>query len=317
VVAVSFIPTLLRLCLRSFALYDRFVERVCHDSDRRVDYVRRGTLQIATDARGVAHLETEARRLSDTGVPHTLLTGSAIRELEPALAATSHAALLVPEHGYVAVPALVDALADAATRQGARFITDRATGVHGDERGAQVTTTEGTIEGDAVVIAAGSWSSEVAAIPDWPPPVKPIRGQLLHLRSDRPPLSHVVWGPDCYLVPWSDGSVLVGATVEDAGFDESPTVSGVRGLLNAATSLVPALADTRFEEVRVGLRPMTADELPIVGRSSTMRHVFYATGHYRNGILLAPLTASLVADLLLEARTSPELEIMRPSRFGL
>ena len=146
--------------------------------------------------------------------------------------------------------------------------------------------------------------------------MRPIRGQLLQLQCDRTLLATLVWGGDCYLVPWTDDSVLVGATVEDVGFDESATVAGVSDLLNAARRLVPATADARFHEVRVGLRPATRDELPIVGRSSTMPQVVLATGHYRNGVLLAPLTAELVADLILENREPAELAATRPDRFG-
>ena len=104
-------------------------------------------------------------------------------------------------------------------------------------------------------------------------------------------MSYVIWGTRGYLVPWRDGSVLVGATSEDVGFDERSTASGVQGLLESAGELVPATRLARFEEVRVGLRPLTADELPVIGASSTMPGVYYATGHYRNGVLLAPLTA--------------------------
>jgi glycine/D-amino acid oxidase-like deaminating enzyme len=111
--------------------------------------------------------------------------------------------------------------------------------------------------------------------------------------------------------------VLVGATVEDVGFDERTTVDGVRGLLNAAVELIPALRHARFQEVRAGLRPKTADELPAIGRSSTMPHVFHAIGHYRNGVLLAPLTAALIADLVLDGRARPELALVRPDRLGL
>jgi glycine/D-amino acid oxidase-like deaminating enzyme len=110
---------------------------------------------------------------------------------------------------------------------------------------------------------------------------------------------------------------LVGATVEDAGFNERPTVDGVRQLLNAARGLIPSLGDAVFEEVRVGLRPKTPDELPIIGPSSTMPHVFHATGHYRNGILLTPLTADLVADLVLGRADHRELALTNPARFGL
>jgi glycine oxidase len=130
-------------------------------------------------------------------------------------------------------------------------------------------------------------------------------------------MSHVIWGTRGYLVPWRDGSVLVGATSEDVGFDERSTASGVQGLLESAGELVPATRLARFEEVRVGLRPLTADELPVIGASSTMPGVYYATGHYRNGVLLAPLTALIVADLLLDGRERPEHAAVRPDRFGL
>jgi glycine/D-amino acid oxidase-like deaminating enzyme len=152
---------------------------------------------------------------------------------------------------------------------------------------------------------------------DRPAPVTPIRGQLLHVKVDEPIASHVLWGPDCYMVPWRDRTVLIGATVEDVGFDERATIEGVRSLLNAAVAMVPALDRASFQEARVGLRPKTEDELPAIGRSSTMPHVFYALGLYRNGILLAPLTASLVADLVLDGRHREELAMVPPARLGL
>jgi glycine oxidase len=219
--------------------------------------------------------------------------------------------------GYVNAATLTRALADAAHRRGARFTTERVLGLHEGKAGAAVITSEGTLEGDAVVVAAGSWSAAVAGSTDWPPPVKPVRGQLLHLRAPSRIASRVLWGSSCYVVPWQDGTVLVGATVEDAGFDEQPTAAGVRHLLNAVHALVPGANDAVFQEVRVGLRPKTPDELPIIGRSSTMRHVFHATGHYRNGILLTPLTAALIADLVLDGREREELAFTQPARFGL
>jgi len=171
------------------------------------------------------------------------------------------------------------------------------------------------IGSDAIVIAAGSWSADLLAAP--PPFVKPIRGQILSLSMDRRPAARVIWGSDCYMVPWKDGTVLVGATVEDVGFDERTTAEGLRGLLNAAVDLMPSLEHAQFREARAGLRPKTVDELPAIGRSSTMPHVYYATGHYRNGVLLAPLTASLLADLVLDEHERPELADVRPDRFGL
>jgi glycine oxidase len=236
----------------------------------------------------------------------------------------------VPEHGYVSAGALTDALVRAALNLGATLTTARVLAVAGGEV-ASVRTADERLETDAVIIAAGSWSADLgdavsasrhpahgAAPPgNQGPVVKPIRGQLVQLRLGARPASRVIWGSGCYLVPWRDGTVLAGATVEDVGFDESATASGVAQLLGASAGLMPVLREAAFEEVRVGLRPMTADELPAIGRSSSMRNVFYATGHYRNGVLLAPLTARLVADLVLEDREGEDLALVRPDRLGL
>ena len=177
-----------------------------------------------------------------------------------------------------------------------------------------MTTDEGIIERDVVIVASGSWM--VPSKPAEGPPVKPIRGQLVQLRCDAALARQVIWGQACYLVPWTDGTVLVGATVEDVGYDERPTAEGVRSLLSAAIGLVPSLERAQFEEVRVGFRPKATDELPIIGRSEAMPSVFYAVGHYRNGVLLAPLTAVLMADLVLEDRERAELALVRPGRLA-
>ena len=290
------------LGVAGLAEYDEFVARVSADAEHEVEYRRNGTLQVARDE-GEAHaLAGLGGRLTMAAVPHALLDDAGARALEPALGDVV-SALHIPDHGYVGVRALVVALLDALARR-------------------DVTVEEGQVgriddvAADAVVVAAGSWSSDMS-LGGARVPVRPIRGQLLQLRLERPAISRVVWGERCYVVPWLDGAVLVGATMEDVGFDERPTASGVRQLLEAATALVPELAAATFEEVRVGLRPATADELPLIGASSTMRRVFYATGHYRNGVLLAPLTALAIADLVLDGRERVEVAAARPDRFGL
>jgi glycine/D-amino acid oxidase-like deaminating enzyme len=223
-------------------------------------------------------------------------------------------ALLLPMHGYVRAAELTSALADAAVRSGAEIITANVEEICSRANGASVKTSGGMVEGDAVILAAGSWSGRVAPMA---PPVRPVRGQLLHLHFDKRPLSRVVWGTDCYLVPWRSGALLVGATVEEAGFDETATAAGVTRLLESSADLLADVSQARFEAVRVGLRPGTPDELPLIGPSSTMPGVYYATGHYRNGVLLSPLTAKLVADLVIDGRRDPDLELVRPDRFGL
>jgi glycine/D-amino acid oxidase-like deaminating enzyme len=139
---------------------------------------------------------------------------------------------------------------------------------------------------------------------------------MLHLAWNGPPLSRVTWGERCYLVPWDDGTLLVGATVEEAGFDERTTTAGVRDLIEAACELVPSVWTAGFLAARAGLRPATPDDLPVIGRSERVPNLMYATGHYRSGVLLAPITAQIVADALLDDRMDPRVAAMRPERFG-
>ena len=307
-------PSLLRLGTCSVALWDEFIRRIQIESGLTVEYERSGTLHVALDAAQAAVLVDLARGLESAGVPHSMLDGREAARLEPGLTDRAVAGLLVPAHGYVGPAPLIDALMRAVVGRGVSMTSARALRV-GDDKEAVLTTDTGEIRSDALIIAAGSWSAQLLDTPR--EVVKPIRGQLLSLSMERRPAARVIWGTDCYVVPWKDGTVLVGATVEDVGFDESTTTAGVRGLLNAAVDLMPALEHARFREARAGLRPKTEDELPVIGRSSTMPHVFYAFGHYRNGVLLAPLTAALIADLVLDGRERPELSDVRPDRFGL
>jgi glycine oxidase len=319
------VPSLLKLGVRSLALYDDFVRRAGADGATDIEYVRCGTLQVAAADAESIRLAALARELAQARVVHRLFDRNEVREIEPDLSPQVHSALLIPSHGYVTAASLVAALVAAATQAGVVFETATVTQVGSAAAGACVHTSNGRIEGDAAVMAAGSWSPlipvraglEAASPRTAKPAVRPVRGQLVRLEVERPVARHVVWAPGCYVVPLRDGSVLVGATVENAGFDDRPTASGVRGLLNAATTWFPGLENAVFAGARVGLRPGTDDELPIVGRSSTMPRVFYATGHFRNGVLLAPLTASLVADLVIDGQEGPGMELMRPARMGL
>jgi glycine oxidase len=307
------------LCTQSLAIYDDFIDRVAADSGYDIEYQRTGTLQVAVNDEEAGALCASARTLSDLGVAHRLLDGSEVRNLEPQLRADVVAGVLVPEHGYVVAGVLTRALAEAAMKHGASFTTAAVLLVRGGAT-PEVVTADGTLHADAVVIAAGSWSGSLAGRAlgaGVAQSIRPIRGQLLRLGLAAPPATRVIWGSGCYVVPRRHGMVLAGATVEDVGFDETATAAGVQHLLAESAALLPILRQASFEGVRVGLRPMTDDELPAIGPSSTERHVFYASGHYRNGILLAPLTAALMADLLLEGRERPELAIARADRLGL
>lgn len=323
------IAALRTLGVNSLALYEPFVDRARAESGQPIEYERNGMFQVACTADERTALCATARSLADSGVTCALLDAVETVRCEPALAGHVIAALHLPDHGYVAATPLTHALAAAAMKHGAALTASRVLSIDGGHDTPRVVTTEGVIDADAVIVAAGSWSdtltvaqgaagaSHPLALPADAAAVKPIRGQLLQLRLASRPAQRIIWGSRCYLVPWRDGTVLAGATVEDVGFDETATASGVQQLLASSAELIPALREAVFEEVRVGLRPMTRDELPVIGPSSTMRSVFYATGHYRNGVLLAPLTAALVASLVLDGREGAELALTRPSRLGL
>lgn len=308
---------LLQLGLASVSQYDSFLARVISDAGRDVECRHIGTLQIALDENEARELEKQASQLARLRADHSLVSKSDLARIEPGVTPDARAGLLVPQHGYVGVSSLMAALVAAASRHGVAPLATKVEAVSKADGQVHLTTSDGDLSCDAAIIAAGSWSGGISARPAPAAPVRPVRGQLVQLQSSPGALQHIVWGSACYLVPWNDGTVLVGATVEDVGFDERVTDAGVRQLRGSGERIAPALQSATFVEARAGLRPATGDELPIVGPSSTIPGVFYATGHYRNGILLAPWTASAIADLVLTERRSRELDLVRPDRFGM
>jgi glycine oxidase len=305
---------------RSLDLYDAFMARLWQASGGVVQYTRGGTLEIALDEDHAGNLRRSATALAAEGVSAHWLDAAELRDVEPLVTTNAVGALLIDVHGFVGVPEFTNALAAAAMRIGAKFALEaRVISVSPSADGRVVVHTEnGPSVADRVVLAAGSWTGQVRiAGVDPAVTIKPIRGQLLHLAwQTTQPLRHVLWGTDCYLVPWLNGRVLVGATVEDVGYDERATAAGVRDLLEAGCTLVPHLWQASFEEVRVGLRPASSDGLPIVGESQALPGLIYATGHYRNGVLLAPLTAALVKGLVMGEPPDAALTLLTPNRMG-
>ncbi len=310
---------LFALGARSLELYDDFIAHASGASGVTIPYRRTGTLEVAASEDTMARLRQTSESLARLGIAGEALSAAEARSEEPQLANDVAGGLFVPSHGYVAAGELTRALVTAARRHGAQIVEGGSVRrISRDGADLAVETDRGPLSGDAVVLAAGSWSGqiEVGGAPRRVP-VRPVRGQLLHLAWSGPALRRVIWGEQCYLVPWGDGTLLVGATMEDAGFDERTTVAGVAGLLEAATGLVPHVEAAGFIGARAGLRPGTPDDLPVIGPSTMMPNLVYATGHFRNGVLLAPLTAQLVADALLAGRTDQAFEAVGPKRFGL
>ncbi len=303
---------------RSLELYDSFIDRVKADSGRDIFYQRNGTFSLAFSNTDAERLTALAVMLKAQQVESRWLEPSAFADVEPRASHHATGALLIPTHGFVGVTSLTLASAAAAERAGAVFTTAvgavRIFPLPGGRVGVQ--TSSATWDADRVVLAAGSWSSHITVEDADAVPVKPIRGQLIQLQSEPGAIRRVLWGPDGYLVPWPDGAVLVGSTVEDVGFDESHTDEAVAQLRGVAAELAPMLANAPMTSVRTGLRPRGPDDLPMLGRSQAVPGLIYATAHYRNGVLFAPLTVQLVADLVFDRAADPALRDLDPGRHG-
>ena len=311
--------TLLRtLGRRSIDLYDDFIARLRADSGHEIVYQRNGTFDLAFSDADVDRLRELAAAINQDGIESRWVLPHEFDQFEPHASKQASGALFIPKHGCVGVTSLTLAAAAAAEKYSATFIANTGAvrilpspngrvGVHSSLR---------TWEVDRVVLAAGSWSSMITVDGADHVPVKPIRGQLIQLQTDAGAIHRVIWGPDGYLVPWPDGSVLVGSTVEDVGFDERHTDEAVAKLKAAAAALVPSLATAEMTSVRTGLRPKGPDDIPMLGRSTVVPGLIYATAHYRNGVLFAPLTVQLVSDLVFDRAGDPALGDLDPARHG-
>ena len=288
-------------CVESLSLYDAFIDGLRARSGRAIEYFRSGTFEVAMSLEDIVRLNMLRSWLLERGVACRWLEGSAANSFEPAVGGTALGGLFIETHGFVSVPDLISALTHAASQNGASFESPaEAVSVTSSKDSVTVKMGDRSLSADAAVVATGSWSGRVKVDGAPAADVKPIRGQLLHLKwPDDVPMPHrVVWSPRCYTVPWSDGSLLVGATVEDVGFDERSTVSGVHDLMSAAGDVLPAVWRATLKEVRVGLRPSPVGGLPLIGPSPSSPRVILATGHYRNGVLMAPITAQKVVEAI-------------------
>ncbi len=303
---------------RSLALYDDFMARLGADSGREVVYQRNGTFDLAFSDADEIRLRELLRTLTTEGIEARWIDRDRFAEIEPHVSAGARGGLLIPTHGFVGVTSLTLAAAAAAQKFGSIFTV--ATGAIrilpiGADR-VRVETSSDRLDADRVILAAGSWSSMITVEGADPIPVKPIRGQLIQLQTDPGAIRRVIWGPQGYLVPWPDGSVLVGSTVEDVGFDETHTAEAVEKLRAAAVSLVPRLAGADLSSVRTGLRPKGPDDVPVIGMSKVVPGLVYATAHYRNGVLFTPLTVQLVRDVVFDRPADPALRDLDPARVG-
>jgi glycine oxidase len=296
---------LLQLNLDSARRYPQFAAELAAASGHDVGYRRSGALVAAWDDADLANLRDLQAFGSSLGVATELLTGREIRRREPALASAVAGGLYAPDDHAVDNRRLHAALLEAVRVSGGELRRERVVALEKSAtRVSGIRTDQGhAISADTVVLAAGAWSAQ---LPDPGggalPPIRPVKGQTVRLRVPGPPLlRHVIRGTikgsPVYLVPRDDGELVVGASSEEVGFDLAPRAGAVYELLRDAQSLIPLLGEVQFGEVSTSVRPGSPDNAPIIGRSSIPGLVL-ATGHYRNGILLTPVTADGIADLI-------------------
>lgn len=305
------------LALASHARFGALAEALRAETGLDAEYVRSGVLDLAHDEPAAEALRDKVRWLREAGHDVDWLEPAQVVAMEPALKPDIRGAFYDADAYHIHPGRFTQALAQAAGRRGARF--ELGVDVVGLKRhGARVEavrTATGEVPAGLVVLATGAWASFCGEWMGVPIPVYPAKGQILTVYALPPPIRAVIFGLGAYLLPRVDGTIVVGATVERVGFDKTLTASALAWLLGVIPSLCPGLADAPLHRAWAGLRPGSADDLPIVGVVPSWENVILATGHYRNGIMLAPITADLVADLIVREKADDLLAPLAPSRF--
>ncbi len=307
--------SLLSLSVMSAKLYPEFVQRVEELSGQTVGYRPDGALEVFLEAHTKAHVEEVLAMHRSAGTRAEVLSSEQACDMEPALTSEIRDAIHRPDEASVDNRLLTRAVLEVARRKGVEIIAGNAAKALWREgkacKGLRLAT--GEVEARWTIIAAGCFSDQIEGVSAYAP-VIPVKGQIMALRSDSVKLSRVLWSEHIYLVPRNDGRIIAGATVEYEGFDRSITAGGVKEILDGAVSLVPALRKARILETWVGLRPDSRDHLPILGPTD-LQGLLIATGHFRNGILLTPITAKLIREWITAQKVSTDWESFSPLRF--
>jgi len=281
-----------------------------------VGFRRCGVVKLAFDDEELAELDAQARSLEVHGVRCDRWTPDELRREEPAANPEAVGALSVAEDAQVEPRKLLSAVALGAEREGAVFrsgSTVRAVKVEaGRVRGVELG--DETLEAERLVIAAGSWTTLIAGLPFDSKTIYPVRGQMIATHSRPPIFRRVVFGAGGYVITRPYGQVLCGSTMEHVGFERGITFAGMANVIDKATRIAPGLLSAPIDDHWSSFRPGTADGLPLVGETR-IAGLFLASGHYRNGILLAPLTAELIADAIAGKPASRETQALSPQRF--
>jgi glycine oxidase len=300
----------------SLQLYPGFVASVEEISGQSAGYRTRGTLEALFSTDAQEKLSTIIALHHGLGLKAEPVSAEDARQMEPALSPDLEAAVFRPDEACVDNRALTKAVLTAAERSGVKLFPGsnvQSIAKNGGRCAGFIVDGE-KMESRWTIIAAGCSSAEIEGAAQYAP-VRPAKGQMIALRRKDFSIERVLWSDHVYLVPRNDGKILAGATVEYVGFEKNVTAGGVQKILTAALQLAPALADAQIEENWAGLRPDSPDHLPIIGPTD-LDGLLIATGHFRSGILLAPITAQLIREWITMQNVTVEWARFSPTRFG-
>ena len=299
----------------SLAIYPQYNALIEELSGIATGYRARGTVEALFSRHAREELNTIVALHRGLGLKAEALSAKEAREMEPALTEELEAAVLRPDEASVDNRLLAKAQLEAARRSGVEINPGSAVESIWREgtRCSGVKVRGEKISAKFTIVAAGSFSSRIAGAEEYAP-VVPAKGQMVSLRCDAAKIDRVLWSERIYLVPRNDGRILCGATVEHVGFDKTVTASGIHLNLDGAIELAPMLAQARVEETWAGLRPDTPDHLPIIGETD-IEGLLIATGHFRSGVLLTPITAKLIGEFVTEKTLSMDCARFNPMRF--
>jgi glycine oxidase len=309
---------LVRLSVESLRLYPEFVSQVEEGAGISTGYLRNGALQIFQEPQGEPERDRMVAEQRALGLAAAAISLEAARERENSIGPMARAAAFLPDEATIEPRLLMSAVMTTAARRGVELRPGcEVTSLLLERERCEGVMASGKIAAEHVVLAAGCFSGEIGGhrgVIRRCAPTRPVRGQMLALRSTDCPLHGVLRSEQGYLVPRTEGLVVAGSTIENVGFNKQVTARGISQILAAATQLCPGLADAEIVESWSGLRPGTPDDLPILGPAEIERLLF-ATGHYRNGILLAPVTAKLVLNWITKGQAKFKTQAFSPLRF--
>lgn len=316
---------LFHLCVASRAMYADFANELRLASGLDIEYRTEGTLYLSLTEHDDEELERRWQWQHAAGMNVKRLNADCARKLEPQINGKLRWALKFPDDHQVNNRLMVEALRLSAQNAGVEFQT--LTEVEhlliescaGREHVVGIKTSRGEIRSNNVIVAAGSWSSLLKSESEVLLPnlkVGPVHGQMVAVEMPAPPVNHIIYSCRAYLVPRLGGFVIAGSTSDKFGFEKRVTADGMASIIERAKEILPGFGNLTITEIWSGLRPRAGDGLPVIGPDASVAGLVYATGHYRNGILLTPITAKVVSEIILKGETSVPLSTFRPARFS-